>query len=179
MPKSSKSKVTDSENKVIEELKKDSSKSVDTIAKEFGFSRQKVWRIKKQLESNKTIWGYSAVIDEEKRGYTNYIILIKFSNGSLDDKLVDSIIEGKLKDIITDANDVNIESDFFVYGQYDWVLSIHAKDVIQAKKFCESLNILCEGQLEKIDILENVCNIRKNWILNPDNKSKQTLKYII
>ena len=57
MPKSSKEEVIQSENIVLKELKKDASKSIDAIAKDHNFSRQKVWRIIKRLEKNKKIWG--------------------------------------------------------------------------------------------------------------------------
>jgi len=51
---------------VIEQLQRNSNESIDKIAKTCGFSRQKVWRIIKRLENNKTIWGYTAVPDKEK-----------------------------------------------------------------------------------------------------------------
>ena len=56
MPKSSKKQIDADEKKVKRELKKNSKESIDKIAKKCEFSRQKVWRIIKRLEKNKTIW---------------------------------------------------------------------------------------------------------------------------
>ena len=67
MPKSSTHQIELDEIKVIEELQKNSKESIDNIAKKCGFSRQKVWRIIKRLEKNDTIWGYHAVISEDRR----------------------------------------------------------------------------------------------------------------
>ena len=63
MPKNSREQIDADEKKVIKELQKNSKESSDKIAKKCGFSRQKVWRIIKKLEKNKTIWGYFAVVD--------------------------------------------------------------------------------------------------------------------
>ena len=56
MPKSSKDQIDADEKKIIKELQKNSKESIDKIAKKCGFSRQKVWRVIKRLEKNKTIW---------------------------------------------------------------------------------------------------------------------------
>ena len=66
MSKSSKEQIIDDEKKVIRELKKNAKASIDSIGKNCNFSRQKVWRIIKRLEENKTIWGYSSVFYDEK-----------------------------------------------------------------------------------------------------------------
>ena len=58
MAKTSKKQIEEDERKIISELQKNAKESIDIIAKKCGFSRQKVWRIIKRLEKNKTIWGY-------------------------------------------------------------------------------------------------------------------------
>ena len=54
------------EKKVLQELQGYAKESIDKIAKRCGFSRQKVWRIIKKLESNQTIWGYHAVVNNQQ-----------------------------------------------------------------------------------------------------------------
>ncbi len=56
MAKSSKKQIYEDELKVIVELQKNSNENIGAIAKKCGFSRQKAWRIIKELEENKTIW---------------------------------------------------------------------------------------------------------------------------
>ena len=175
MPKSSKEEVIQSENIVLKELKKNASKSIDAIAKDHNFSRQKVWRIKKQLEDNRTIWGYSAVINEEKRGFNNYIVLIQRNTASLDEQVAERLIQGKIQQILPDNPDVHIESIFMVYGEYDWILSLYAKDIKEVKKFCSSLTLACQGCIEHIRFVETMFAVMKNWILNPEAKKLKEL----
>ena len=52
MPKSSKEHIDLDEKKVIGGLEKNAKESIDEIAKNCGFSRQKVWRVIKRLERN-------------------------------------------------------------------------------------------------------------------------------
>ena len=77
MPKSSMDQIEQDEKKVIKQLQNNSKESIDKIAKKCGFSRQKVWRIIKRLEKNKTIWGYHAVVDDEQINMKTYFMLLK------------------------------------------------------------------------------------------------------
>ena len=79
MPKISASQINIDEKKVMAELQKNSNETIDVLAKRCNFSRQKVWKIIKKLERDKTIWGYHAVVDTEKFHQKNYILLIKKS----------------------------------------------------------------------------------------------------
>ena len=78
MAKSSIKQIKEDEKKILAELQKNSRKSVDSIAEKCGFSRQKVWRLMNRLEENKTIWGYGAVVDNEKLELIEYVILLDF-----------------------------------------------------------------------------------------------------
>ena len=91
MPKSSKKQIDDDEKKFLKELQQNSGDSIDNIAKKCGFSRQKVWRIKKRLEKNNTIWGYNAVVDDEKLGLKMYQILLKRSPVPLSAEMIEAI----------------------------------------------------------------------------------------
>ncbi len=71
--------LTEDEKKVIETLEKNAKENIETIAKKCGFSRQKVWRIIKNLEKQKVIWGYSTISDEEIQGMKHFILIIKRS----------------------------------------------------------------------------------------------------
>jgi len=84
MSKSSKEQIIDDEKKVIRELKKNAKASIDSIGKNCNFSRQKVWRIIKRLEENKTIWGYSSVFYDEKINLKMGVESSYFIHGSYD-----------------------------------------------------------------------------------------------
>ena len=77
MPRTSREQIADDEKKTVHELQKNSKENIDKIAKKCGFSRQKVWRIIKRLEKNKTIWGYHAVVDIEKLDLRHYLLFLQ------------------------------------------------------------------------------------------------------
>jgi DNA-binding Lrp family transcriptional regulator len=66
MAKSSVKQIELDEKRILDELAKNANKSINDIAEKCGFSRQKVWRVIHNLEKNHTIWGYVAVVDQEK-----------------------------------------------------------------------------------------------------------------
>ena len=77
MPKRSKENIEKDTQQIIKVFQEDARISLNELAEKTGFSRQKIWRIIKNLEKNKTIWGYTTIIDEKKQKLNNYIILVK------------------------------------------------------------------------------------------------------
>jgi len=166
MPKSSRKQIDDDEKKVIAELQKNSKESIDKIAKKCNFSRQKVWRIIKRLEKNKTIWGYHAVIDNEKINMKNYIMLLKRTNepigGSIDKILKDSLNQ------IGEQVGVNVQGNSYLHGIYDWMFCFTAEDIRHAKKFSEILTCEFSKYISEIHILEEIFPLRKCGSVNPN-----------
>ncbi len=167
MSKSSKNQMDQDEKRVLSELVKNSNKNIETIAQLCRFSKQKTWRIIKRLEAKELIWGYTAIFDEEKMGLKHFMVLIKRSMKRLDETTIDIIVSRKLEDLIKDIG-ITIESSSYTHGDYDWVLTFTAKDIIHAKKFSDSLLVLHPGSIEKISIIETLMFIKKHYILNPE-----------
>ena len=80
-----------SDNDIIEFLLVDPTRSIREMAKELKSYRQTIWRRKKKLEEEKVIWGYTAVIDENKRNNVLYLILMKMK--PMTPGLADTIIK--------------------------------------------------------------------------------------
>jgi len=167
MSKSSKDQMDQDEKKVLSELVKNANKNTETIAQLCGFSKQKTWRIIKRLEAKELIWGYTAVFSEEKMGQKHFILMVKRSMKQLEQTTINKIVSRKLEDIIREIG-ITIESSSYVHGDYDWVITFTAKDIIQAKKFSDSLISFHPGTIEKILILETLMFIKKHYILNPE-----------
>ncbi len=167
MAKISKKQIYEDELKVIAELQKNAKENIDGISKKCGFSRQKVWRIIKELEENKTIWGYAAVVNEKKQELKSYIILIKRTTLPLDEKLADKIITRQLENSAS-KTDIKIEHSMFTHGTFDWVICFKAKDMMQAKKFYEVVNKTYWGYIGELHMMETLFPIRIQGILNPD-----------
>jgi len=170
MAKRSRVQIQGDEMKLLSELKKNANENLDTIAKHCGFSTQKTSKMKKQLESNGMIWGYSAIFDEEKTGTTHFMLMIKRTNEKLDEKTIDKICSIKLEEL-TEELGITIETSAYVHGEYDWVLTFTAENIITAKKFVEKLINLYPSGTKRITILQTLMFIRKHYILNPDRQN--------
>ena len=168
MPKVSARQIDADEEKVLIELQKNSNESIDVLAKRCGFSRQKVWKMMKKFEKDKTIWGYHAVIETERFHQKNYILLIKKSNAPAS-KILDVILSRELEKNAENLN-VFIVSSSYVHGSYDWQISFNAEDIRTAKKFCETVNRLYQGHIGEIMLLEEIFAVKTCGIQNPDIK---------
>jgi len=167
MTKTSKKQLKNDEQRVIEILKKNSNESINDISKKCGFSRQKVWRIIKQLEKSNTIWGYTAVIDDEKQGLKSYIVLIKRSNKPLTKELIDTITSRQI-DKTAKKMDVYIQSSIYLNGFYDWIICINTDELKKAKSFVELLNNILSGYLIDVKLIEKIFPAKLCGIENPE-----------
>jgi len=165
MAKSSKKQIDEDEKKVIEQLQKNSNESIDKIAKYCGFSRQKVWRIIKRLEHNKTIWGYTAVPDKEKQGVHHYIMLIRRSNepiGTMINDLIEAFKKGQGKSL-----GIYVQTACVLHGAYDGMMCFTAKDISVAKKFTEFINKKYSQYVREIVVMEDIFSIKISGMMNP------------
>lgn len=165
MAKSSKKQIDQDEKRVIEQLQRNSNESIDKIAKTCGFSRQKVWRIIKRLENNKTIWGYTAIPDKEKQGVRHYIMLIKRSNEPAGE-IIGEIIEG-FKKYAGKNLGIFVQTACMLQGEYDALLCFTAKDVIVAKRFTEFINKKYSSYIKDIMMLEDIFSVKISGMINP------------
>jgi DNA-binding Lrp family transcriptional regulator len=166
MAKSSKEQIDADEKKVIRELQKSSKESIDKIAKKCDFSQQKVWRIIKRLEKNKTIWGYNVVVDNEKLDLINYLILIKRTNKPIE-KTADKIISRELEEK-ADEIGIVIHSSHYLHGEFDWQICFTSENIGTAKKFCEFLNSTYRPSIKELKLLEILFPVKSCGIQNPN-----------
>lgn len=174
MVKTSKKENQNDEIKVLMELQNDSKMNVNGIAKHCGFSRQKVSKIIKQLEKDRIIWGYTAIVDTEKIGQKQFTLLIKRSNEPLERKIMDKIDSIQLEDIASPYG-FTIVSSCFIHGTYDWMISFTAQDINHARKFCDLLVKGFPGAIEKIDVQQLLYCVRKHHVFNPERKKLREL----
>ncbi len=174
MEKKSKKRHDEDVIKVLAELQRNCKQDLDNIAKHGGFSRQKAWRIIKQLETDGYIWGYTAIINEAKRNLAQFTILIKRTSKPLETPIVEKIDSLTLEEFVSDM-DVTIESSYFVHGNYDWIIIVVAHDIKNVRKFCEALYKAFPGAIEKIEVLQTLYAVRNHYIFNPDRKKLHDL----
>ena len=169
MPKSSVNQIEQDEKKIIKELSKNANKSINDIAKTCGFSRQKVWRIVNNLEKNNTIWGYAAVVDEEKLGKKSYIMLMKRTNKPISEETIGHITN---REIATRLKKIGIQmiNSCFIHGKYDWIILFTASNIQTAKTMVELYNQLYEGYISEVQLLEVIFPVVSCGVTNPEIK---------
>jgi len=174
MAKTSKEQHTEDAKKLLAELQKKSNEKLDIIAQRCGFSRQKAWKLIKELEKNNFIWGYTAICDEEKTGQKHFTFYAKRTSNKIDEKTVNTVISRKLEEAAIKLG-VIVESSYYVHGEYDWVLTATAEDILQAKKFSDLLIAQYPGVFERIAIMQTIIFIKRQHILNPDRAKLKDL----
>ena len=167
MPKNSNEQIEQDEKKILGELTKNASKSVNDIAKSLGFSRQKVWRIVKTLEKNHTIWGYVAVLDQEKLNKKIYMMLMKRSNKPASKEAIDHIITREIADIVKKW-DVDFIHSIYLNGKYDWVIFFSAYNLRDAKNVVELYYQIYPEIISEIDLHEGIFAVQKSGLNNPN-----------
>ena len=167
MPKNSIKQIEQDEKKILNELRKNANKSVNDIAEKCKFSRQKVWRVIKNLEKNHTIWGYTAVLDEEKLGKRSFVLLIKRSNKPMKKEILEKMSR---KDFIKRVEALGVESLMHMYmnGVYDWLIYFNANDIRIAKNYVEELTRVYEGHISEIILQEVMFTAQNSGITNPN-----------
>ena len=118
------------------------------------------------MEKDKTIWGYSAVTDDNKLKLVRYIMLIKTSGipvGSAINKIIDLNVQEKSK-----AIGIDIISGGYLHGKYDWVVIFTAKDFKSVKKFQEIFLTEYKDVVGEVDIMEYIFPLKDGRLINPE-----------
>ena len=166
MPRVTKEQMKKDEEKVVKILSTKANESIDSIAKQCGFSRQKAWRIIKNLENNKTIWGYHAVADNEKLGQAAFLLLMKATNLPKQDT-VQKIISHEVGDLARKTG-VVIDCSSYIHGSYDWFVFFTADSIKEAKKFEQSLCKAYSDYLLETCLLQEMFPLKRCGFFNPD-----------
>jgi DNA-binding Lrp family transcriptional regulator len=167
MPKSSKKQIDADEKKVINELKINSKESIDKLAQKCGFSRQKVWRIIKKLEENKTIWGYPAIVDDEKLKLKKFIFLLKRNNKPISSEKLEIATSGEVRKELAKRG-VNIEFNLLVHGDYDLIICATAPSIKETILLSNQLSTLFGEYIAEIKTLDVIFPIQKGGLENPN-----------
>lgn len=166
MTKKAKDKLDKDEIKVLKILQKNSGYSIEKLAKKCDFTTQKLLRIKKRLEKNKIIWGYTAITDYKNIDLIHYTVLFKRTANPLDDLVIEEVTKGFIEDNFTEGK-INIENVLYVHGEYDWIISFTTFDTLTMKQFCDKLIKKYGDFIEKYLVLQTIIPIRKHGIKNP------------
>jgi DNA-binding Lrp family transcriptional regulator len=167
MGKNSLKQIEQDEKKIIEKLSKKANKSINDIAKSCHFSRQKVWRIIKNMEKNNTIWGYTAVINPEKLNKKRYVMLLKKTNRPVSKEIINQIISREIANKVKKWG-IEFINSAYMNGKYDYIISFYANNIKDAKNVEELYYRLYPGLISEIDMHEEIFTVQRCGINNPE-----------
>lgn len=122
---------------LLEHLLEDPTRSISKIAEKSNMYRRTVWRKKRELEEDHTIWGYTTVIDESKLGQVLYVALFRIKP-ILSREFADLIIE-RLTTRAPSNEGVRVIDILYINGFYDIVIKFSAPDHATARMYYETL----------------------------------------
>jgi hypothetical protein len=119
------------------------------------------------LEKNNTIWGYVAIIDNQKQDKKGYLLLVKRNNKPLDGAIIEKVVNRDLSKKALEGG-VKIINSHYTNGAFDWVICFSAPSIKHAKGFVEDFNKLFYGFLSESFLLEDMFEAEKCGIVNPE-----------
>ena len=97
------------------------------------------------------------------------MLLMKRNAQKINQKIVDILLSREFEDVVTKLG-ITIETSSYVHGEYDWIASFLAPDIVYAKKFSELVKTTYPDTFQKIDLVETLFDIKRQNIFNPDTK---------
>lgn len=142
--------ISEQERSLLAEMIKEPDSRIINLAKKSGLSVKSVSKIKKQLEKNRIIKGYSCTFNYNKLGISRYFFFIKFSSQGI--KEIEKLIEYS-------KQDKNIVEAVKLIGEFNIMLKIEEikkKDIIR--------DIRSNFKIEDYFIVEMDSIIKKQFI---------------
>jgi len=152
--------------RILNELLKDPTRSLEEIAASCGSYRQKVWREKKKLEESGAVWGYTTVVDEDVIGWKMFMLLMKLK--PLSDGQADTLIRRHVTNAPGKLN-IRLMDTYYLNGKYDLLVIFAAPDWITSRKYYDSIRIEYEQFLEeRPEIIDIAFSLIRWGKVNPD-----------
>ncbi|MDD3494019.1 MAG: Lrp/AsnC family transcriptional regulator [Candidatus Thermoplasmatota archaeon] len=153
-------------NDVLDQLLIDARQSMQKIARKCATYRQKIWREMTKMEQDHTIWGYTAVVDEEKLGWKLFMVLLK--TRPLSRELVEAQIK-RVREDVPGQLAVRLLDIYYLNGSYDWVVIFAARKWNTAKKYYDNLRKVYEQHLtEKPEMADIMFSTLRWGKVNPE-----------
>jgi DNA-binding Lrp family transcriptional regulator len=175
---SNNAQISSLEEKILHELQKNCKLNLDEIGKKCGCSRYKVGRVIKKFEENRTIVGYSAVLNPNKTKSKYYVLLVKRTSIPFDEEMIKMIPFTRETDFVPNVK-INSIATLYVHGNYDWVLAFTAPDILAAKEFCNKIFKFFSKYIDNLDLLEIVAPFRMmGFIMASPEEIKEMTKIL-
>ncbi|UCH89900.1 MAG: winged helix-turn-helix transcriptional regulator [Thermoplasmata archaeon] len=150
------------DDSILNMLLEDPTKSINEMSKELKLYRQTIWRRKKKLENDKVIWGYTAVIDENKLNHIIYLVLMKMQ--PMSKGMADTLIK-RLSQKGPQKQKIRLIDEFHTNGEFDLIIRFAAPNYATARKYYDTLRLIYKDYLIEKPVIVDV-----NFILMAEGK---------
>jgi len=149
-------------------LLEDPTQGMSKIAEKTKMHRRTAWQIQKDLEKDTTIWGYTAIIDEQKINHVLYVL--QFRTKHLTKYFADLIIQ-RLTTGEPMEQGVRILDIYFMNGPYDVFIKFSAPDHATARNYYETLRSVYKDHFLETPLVSDVnFSLVQAGKLNPELK---------
>ena len=140
------------------------------LARDLDSYRQTIWRKKKKMEDQQVIWGYTAVIDEAKRGNVVFLILMKTNPMTGD---LAELLTHRIRTREPAKKGIRLIDAFQVNGEFDMIIRFSAPDHTTARNYYDTLRAVYKDYLLEKPVMVNV-----NFIMVAEGKVNPELNKI-
>ncbi len=149
---------------LLTELLRNGRVSLNSLAAQMKEYRQKLWRRQKELEGD-VIWGYGAVVDEQKLGWRKYLVRMQIGGSrSVTDRVED------LRKGFTDWRSLRTIGSYVVSGNdHNYVMEIICRSPFDLERYVGILRSTLGDALDgDPEVTEVVFTVRQGGFVNPD-----------
>jgi DNA-binding Lrp family transcriptional regulator len=165
VPKSSRKEEQKHKEQILDILKVNAKATTREIAQKVGLSRQQVWKIIKKLEKDRTIWGYTPILDPPNLNTHVFMILIK-SRPSIDYDILTQEINA-FHDVPSPSS-IKWLSVYHLHGNYDWVVIFTAKNIVEAKRAEDWIKKRYGKYIQEYILEEVIFSFAVEGVVNPN-----------
>jgi len=153
---------------IVNCLLEDPAQGMSKIAEKTSMHRRTAWQIQKELEKDTTIWGYTAVIDEQKLNRVIYVL--QFQTKPFTKDFADLILKRLTAGEPMKAG-VRILDIYFMNGSYDVFIKFSAPDHATARRYYETLRGVYKDHFLETPLVSDVnFSLVQGGKLNPELK---------
>ena len=149
----------DDEKKVLNELNISPNINIDEISEKLGFSKQKIYRIKRKFKKDKMELR-SPGFSNNNGDYRNFFVLAKRTNIPIPSDKVNNIFVEIFDKEIQSMN-IRLNFSYYTHGYSDWLFCITTNNIRQTKMFCKIIENLLREYISNVEIVELLSPIEK------------------
>jgi len=153
MPKISKAQMHEDEKKVIAALRSNPSITVEELARTFGYSKPKIYRIRKIYEKRRTQQNNEDTPLADHKTFRMFIVLAKLSDATFSKNSITSTFPEQIQTYLKEIG-VTVNYSYLTHGYSDWLICITTHNIRQTKLFCKILTTRFAEYIEDINIVE-------------------------